>query len=118
MKQKYSGLLGIAEQVEVSPGVWDEIITEQEVIGDMEQRSETLEGGDSVLPRYATTTSVSLLALGVGPRDNSNLRYLTHAGKEWAIATITDEPPKIVLYFGEEYNGPLADRTAGETEGN
>lgn len=103
---KYSGKLGIAQQVEDPPGVWDEVITERNVIGDLKQRSETLTTGESVLPRRATTTSVSLLAFGGTDLDHSTLRYLTQAGKRWAISSIVADPPEIVLYFGEEYHGP------------
>jgi hypothetical protein len=104
---RYSGKLGLAEQIEDPPGVWDEKITEHDVVGDMVQRSEALEQGDNVLPRHVTTTSVSLLSRGVGPQDHSMFRYLTHAGKRWSISSIVDQPPRIVLYFGEEYRGPI-----------
>ena len=103
---RYSGKLGVAQQTEVRPGIWEETITEHDVIGELEQRSETLEQGDSIHPRYVTTTSVSLLARAVGPRDNSDLRYLTHAGTRWQTRSIVSQPPNIVLYLGEEYNGP------------
>jgi hypothetical protein len=107
---RYSGKLGIAQQVEVSPDVWEEEITEQDVVGDMEQRSETLEqADDSALPRHSTSTSVSLLALGVGPRDNSDIRYVTYAGKRWQITSVVDQYPRIVCYFGGEYHGPTPD---------
>lgn len=104
---RYSGKLGIAQQVEKSPGVWEETITERPVIGDLVQRSETVETSDEVLPRYRTTTSVSLLDRGVGPQNNSDLRYLTHAGRRWTISSDVSEFPNVVLYFGEEYHGPV-----------
>lgn len=103
---RYSGKLGIVEQVEVAPGDWDERVTEVSVLGTMRQRTEALDTGDTVLPRYRTTTSVSVPARGVGPRDNSMLRYLTHAGTRWTISSIVDAPPMVVLYIGEEYHGP------------
>lgn len=114
---RYSGKLGLAEQTEVSPGVWEETITERDAIGEMVQRTETLESGDNVLPRYVTTTSVSVLALGVGPQDNSRIRYVTHTGKRWQIRSIVDEPPRIVIYFGEEYHGPKPVGSSDDSEG-
>lgn len=108
---RYSGKLGIVQQTQTSPGIWEETVTEHDVLGTMKQRSETLATGDNVLPRASTTTSVSLLAQGVGPQDNSMLRYLTHAGKRWTITTVVDQPPRIVLYFGEEYHGPIPEPT-------
>jgi len=105
--QRYSGKLGVAQQTEVKPGVWEETITEHDVMGTIVQRSEPLESGDSVLPQYRTTTSVSLLARAVGQVDHSMYRYMTHAGKRWETTSIVDQYPRIVVYFGEEYHGPL-----------
>lgn len=107
MLLRFSGKLGIAEQVEKSPGNWAEVITEQDVIGDLEQKTEALDSGDEVLPRYRTTTSVSVFATGLEPQDNSMLRYLKYGEKRWTIATIVNRHPKILLYFGEEYHGPI-----------
>jgi len=104
---KYSGKLGVAEQVEVSPGVWEEVITEQDIVGDLLQRTEALSAGENVLPRYVTTTSVSVLALAVGQNDTSMFRYLTLAGTRWAINSWVAQPPRLVAYFGEEYHGPI-----------
>lgn len=103
---RYSGKLGVAQQTEVRPGIWEETITEHDVIGDLVQRTEALDNGDSILPRYRTTTSVSVLARGVGQMDNSNLRYLTHTGKRWTITPVVNQPPRLVIYLGEEYHGP------------
>lgn len=106
---RFAGKLGIAQQAEVRPGIWEEAITEHEALGDLRQRTEALDSGDSVLPRYRTTTSVSVPARGVGQQDNSMIRYVSWKGKRWTIASIVDEPPKIVLFIGEEYHGPHPD---------
>lgn len=103
---RYSGFLGIVEQTEVKPGVWEETVTEIPVLGDLMQRTETLIMGDQILPGYGTNMSVSVHARGIGPRDNSSIRYVTHAGVRWEIRSIIEQPPRIVLYFGEEYHGP------------
>lgn len=104
---RYAGKLGIAEQTETSPGVWEETITEVDVVGDLVQRTETLVQEDSIHNVIGTTTSVSVLSRsGVGQQDNSNMRYLTHAGKRWMISSIVDQFPKQVLYLGGEYHGP------------
>lgn len=108
---RYSGKLGFAQQVQVSPGVWDEVITEHDVLGDVVQRTEALASESSVLPVYRTTTSVSVPARGVGPQDNSMIRYVTYAGKRWTISSIVDQPPRLVLYIGEEYHGPIPNGT-------
>lgn len=103
---RYSGKLGIVQQSEVRPGIWEETVTEVPVLGTVRNRTETLDGADAVLPRYRTTTSVSVPAREVGPSDNSTIRYLTYKGKRWQIGTIVDDYPEIVIYIGEVYNGP------------
>ena len=103
---RYVGKLGIAEQKEVSPGVWEETITEVQVLGDVKQRTEVLGLVDTINPIYTTTTSISVYSRGVGPVDNSMIRYVTYKDKRWMISSIVDQPPLIVLYIGEEYHGP------------
>jgi hypothetical protein len=101
---RYSGKLGISEQTEKKPGVWEETITEVDVLGQVEQRTEVLSLPDSVLPRYATTTSISVLAR---PEPHDSIVYATYLGKRWSIATIVSDFPKIRIFIGEEYHGPL-----------
>lgn len=103
---RYSGKLGIAQQTEVRPGIWEEAITEVDVLGKVQNRTEVLDGADAVLPRYRTTTSISVPARGVGPQDDSNIRYITYKGTRWQISSIVDDYPDIVIYIGEVYNGP------------
>lgn len=103
---RYSGKLGIVQQTEVRPGIWEEVVTEEPVLGTVRQRTEVLSTSGSVLPEYGTNTSISVPARGVGPLDNSVIRYITYKGTRWQIQSIVDEPPRIVLYIGEVYRGP------------
>src|SRR5262245_28550134 len=103
---RYSGALGIVEQTEVRPGIWEETVIEVPVLGVVRQRTEVLDSADRILPAHSTTTSISVPGRGVGPQDNSNIRYITYKGIRWQIASIVDEPPRIVIFIGEKYNGP------------
>lgn len=109
----YSGKLGMSEQQEVAPGVWEEVITEHDVVGRIEQRREALGEGGEVLPRITTTTSVTLLARGLGYRSSAGILYLTYGGVRLVATSIVSEHPKIVIYLGEEYHGPLPSGAAG-----
>ena len=108
---RYSGTIGVANQTEVSPGIWEETITEREYIGDVMQRTEVLEEGDSIHPVQQTTTSISVLSRVVGFVNDSDLRYVTFAGIRWNIASVINQPPRLVLYIREEYHGPLPNGT-------
>lgn len=104
---RYAGHLGIVEEVETSPGVWEDRITEQEVLGVMKTLTETHASEDDVHAHVSSTRSVVVGALGIGPQDHSNIKYATYAGKRWTLSSIVDEPPNVRLYFGEEYHGPI-----------
>jgi hypothetical protein len=103
---RISAKLGLAEQTETSPGVWEETITEVPVLGEMKQTTDVLSGGEDVLPRHTTTTSIAVYSRRVGLNDNSSIRYIVHKGKRWQMSSIVDQPPLIVLFIGEEYHGP------------
>lgn len=108
---RYSGKLGIAQQTETAPGVWEETITEHDVLGTVKQTTEVLTVGDEILPRYSTTTSISVVARGVGLQDNSMIRYVTHLGKRWHVASDVTKYPRLTLFIREEYHGPAPQPT-------
>lgn len=103
---RYSGKLGMSQQTEVRPGIYEDVIAEVPVLGTVNQVTSVLEGGDRVLPGYSTTTNIEVPARSVGERDNSDIRYITYKGKAWQIASIVEQYPNIVIYIGEVYNGP------------
>lgn len=106
---RYAGKLGITEKTEISPGLWEDVITERPVMGTVEQTTERLEGAGDILPRLLTNTSLSVPALGVGEVDNDVIRYAWFKGKRWQIESVVDDHPNITLYFGGLYNGPTPD---------
>jgi hypothetical protein len=104
---KYSGKFGLGSTVETVAGVWEDVITEVDYIGDVVQSTEAFSLEGSVLPQYRTTTSVSVLSGGVDKEDYTDLRYVTYAGQRWTIASVVVEPPRLVIYIGEVYDGPF-----------
>lgn len=103
---RYAGKIGFATRSEVSPGVWEDLITERDYIGEVIQRTERLESAESVIPQYRTTTSVSVLSDGVLKERYSDIRYVALHGTNWAIMSIIHKWPRLEIYIGEEYNGP------------
>lgn len=103
---KYSGKIGFATQVEISPGVWEDSITEHDYLGDVIQRTERLDLEGSVLPSYRTTTSFSVLSDGVLKERYSDIRYISYRGVKWSVDSIIHKWPRIEMFVSEEYNGP------------
>lgn len=104
---RYSGKIGFAERVEKSPGIWDDVITERDYVGAVLQRTETLTQGDSIIPVTKATTSISVLSDGILKEDYSDIAYVTYAGVRWTPSSVVMQWPRLVIYIGEKYHGPL-----------
>lgn len=103
---RYSGKIGYAVPTETAPGVWVDVITEHPKIGDVVQRTEVLDGSDSVIPQYRTTTSISVLSDGVLKENYRHLRYVSYMGENWMIGSAVMQDRRLVIYIGEVYDGP------------
>lgn len=103
---RYSGKFGYSVQTETSPGVWEDVITERDMLGTVLQRTEVLDGEGTILPRYRTTTSISVLSNGVNQMTYANLAYVVYKGIRWQPGSIVEEFPRLTVYIGDEYHGP------------
>lgn len=103
---RFSGKIGFATRSETVPGVWEDVITERDYLGDVIQRTERLDDDGSVIPKYRTTTSVSVLSDGVLKERYSDIRYVRLFGVAWAVNSVINKWPRLEIFIGEEYNGP------------
>jgi hypothetical protein len=99
--------LGVSVPQEVRPGIWEDVITELPKLAEIDQRTEAFNVGESIIPEYRTTTSVSVLSGGAIQVNYSDLRYVLYAGVRWSVSSAAVDYPRMKLYLGEVYNGPL-----------
>lgn len=102
---RWAGKIGYTQNTEIKPGIWDDVITEVSAMGDLVQTTEVLRS-EGVLGETATTTSISVVTDGKRVPLNK-IKYVTFDGVRWQIASMVRQPPRLVIYLGEEYNGPL-----------
>lgn len=110
---RYAGKIGFGTSVEKAPGVWDDEIIERDYLGDVLQSTERLSSADTVLPRYTTTTSISVLSDGVLKERYSDIRYINYLGINWKVDSIIHKWPRMEMFIGEEYNGPTPEPSPG-----
>ena len=103
---RYSGVIGFSTPTEISPGVYEDVITERPYLGDVKQRTEAFITGATMQPTYRTSTSVSVLSDGTLKEMYENVRYVVYKGIRWTVSSIVHEYPRITLFLGEVYNGP------------
>lgn len=99
--------IGYGQSEEVRPGISEDVITEVEKFAEVLQRTEAFTVEGRIIPEYKTTTSVSVLSDGPVKVNYSNLRYVFYAGERWTITSVVAQPPRMTIFIGEVYNGPI-----------
>lgn len=105
---KYFGAVGYAENVEVRPGVYEDVITEREYYGDIIRNSRKLSEGETLNNDLTVGNSISIVADAYAYEHFFAIRYIKWAGSLWTVSDIVVERPRLVLRLGTVYNGPRA----------
>lgn len=104
---KFFGEIGYGEPVEVSPGVWENQITERPYYGDILRESRTL-NGDKVNHDITIDNSISILADEHVAKHFTKIKYVRWAGVCWTVTNVEVRPPRLILSLGSVYNGPTS----------
>ena len=102
---KYYGAIGYAEQVETSPGVWTDVITERMYSGDMNRNTRRLESSESLNDDINITNEISIVADPFAYQNFHMMKYVEIMGCKWKISSIEVQHPRLLLTVGGLYNG-------------
>lgn len=106
---KFYDVVGYGENVEQSPGVWVDDITERsyygDIIGPSRRSSETQE---SVNNDLSVGQSISIVADAYANEHIHAIRYVRWLGSLWSVPHIDVRAPRLILRLGGIYNGPTA----------
>lgn len=105
---KFYGKVGYGHTVEVSPGVWEDTITEVKYYGDVIRNSRRLSPGEGLHDNLAVTNSISIVADAYANDNFFAIRYISWAGALWIVSEVTVQSPRLILRLGGVYNGPKA----------
>ena len=101
---KWFGKIGFAETVEITPGVWEEQITEVNYYGDVMKNSRTLQTADQVNDNINIANQFSIVADPFAKNHFLKMRYIEYMGAKWKISTVEDQRPRLILTIGGLYN--------------
>lgn len=102
---KFFGVVGYAETVTTTPGVWEERYTELPYYGDVLEYGRRLIPGESVNDNITVSNRISILADAYANNHFFNIRYVNWAGANWKVTDVKVERPRLILTLGEVYNG-------------
>lgn len=102
---KYFGQLGIAEQVETTPGVWKTVIVPHDVYGDFVRDNRNNLKSEQVNDNVKINNQISIVMDAYVMKNYSSIIYVTYLGAKWKINTVELKYPRLLLSMGEVYNG-------------
>ena len=103
---KYYGIIGFAELVENTPGVWTEEITERYYYGDDIRDTRKLQVSSAgINDNINVANKLSILADPYANEKIFDMRYAEFRGAKWKITDVEVQYPRLVLMLGGLYNG-------------
>ena len=104
---RYSGVIGYGVPTMVSPGVYDDVITERHYYGDVKQSNSKLRGsGESINDNVVLQNIIEILADQYVLANINQIRYVSWNGIRWKVSGVEVKRPRLVLTVGEVYDGP------------
>ena len=105
---KFFDVVGYGESVEISQGVWDDVITEVQYFGDVIRNTRQFEDSQKVNNDLTVGNSVSIVADAYANEHIFAMRYVRWQGALWIVKTVEVQRPRLILRLGGVYNGPTA----------
>lgn len=102
---KIYGVIGYASQVETSPGVWVEQITERTYYGDLTRRGWRNESSGNLNDNINISNEVSIIADPFACQNFHTIKYVTINGVKWKVSSVEIQQPRLILSIGGVYNG-------------
>lgn len=102
---KWYGLIGFAETVEISPGVYEEEITEHQYYGDVVRDTRRLQNSSQLNDNVNISNNISIIADPFANNNFHSIRYIEYMGAKWKVESVEVQYPRLVLAIGGVYNG-------------
>lgn len=109
---KFYGLVGYADTVETSPGVWVERTVERRYFGEATQIIKRYQPSENLNDNLNINNRISILSDPYALQNFSKIRYVVWMGTAWKVSSITVAYPRLNLEIGGVYNG-LRPETSG-----
>lgn len=102
---KYYGIVGFAETVETSPGVWKEQIAKRPYYGDLIRNVRNLQSSDQLNDNINVSNEISILADPYANENFHSIRYVEFMNAKWKVSSVSVQYPRLILTIGGLYNG-------------
>lgn len=102
---KFFGKIGLAQQVETAPGVWEDQIIEKECYGDLVRDNRRFQNHSQLNDDISISNSFSIVADKEAYAYFHNIRYVEYMGTKWKAESVdASNPPRLTIDVGGVYN--------------
>lgn len=102
---KFYGIVGYAETVETSPGVWEEQIIERYHYGNITKNRMKLQSSENLNDNVIFSNDISIVSDPYGRDHYGSIRYVIFNGSKWKVSNVEIQYPRLLLTLGGLYNG-------------
>lgn len=106
---KFAGRVGYGQTEEVTPGKWEDVITERTYFGDVVRNTRKLLPGENLHRDLSVGNAIEILADAYANEHFFAIRYVEWAGVLWTVSEVEVQSPRLLLRLGEVYNGRTPD---------
>jgi hypothetical protein len=106
---KFYGPIGyVLEQVEVTPGNWQDVVAERYYSGDVIREVSRMRDGKNLNDDLVVDNRISIVADPYAYEKFQVMRYIRWMGANWEITSVEIQRPRLILTIGGVYNGQTA----------
>lgn len=100
---KWHGMVGYAENVEIEPGINEELITERQYSGESYKNNRLLQNSGNINDNVNITNQISIVADPYATNHMFDMRYVTFQGRKWKVTNVGEQYPRLILTLGGLY---------------
>lgn len=101
---KWAGIIGYSNEVETSPGIWEDIVIEKKYTGDVLRNSRSLQNSSEINDGVSISNQISIVSDPYAVENFHRIRYVTYMGTKWKANNVSVEYPRLIISLGGVYN--------------
>ncbi len=102
---KYYGVIGYSiDEVETKPSIWENLIEERTVYGDVIKNFKKTENPGQANDNINVNIQISFIADVFAMEHFHNIKYATYMGKKWSVTSVEPNYPRLIIDLGGLYN--------------
>lgn len=102
---KWYGKIGYADNVEVEPGLREDLIIEKSYFGDLTRNTRKLQTSGDINDNLNIANELSIVADPYAVQNFYKMRYVEFNRAKWKITDVEVQYPRLILSIGGLWNG-------------